>query len=254
MKESIYICDNVFIPIRTEPSHRAEQDSQILFGEKYSIIDHKDNWTKIKMLFDGQEGWIDAKHEPGTICLEESRPYTLNRRLLCCKEDNTSVFLEAGCDIYNPDFILKSFRINGETFRTENYFDETFVIPSETIVETAYKFLNTPYLWGGRSALGIDCSGLIQTIFKAHGISLPRNGSMQVNVGEEVSFASAQEGDVAFFGDEKGKVNHVGIMASKNRIIHASGKVRIDPIDQQGIYRHDMGRYSHQLKVIKRIS
>lgn len=254
MQETIYICRNVFVPVRTEPSHKSEQDSQILFGEKYVITDRHLNWAKIRMLFDNQVGWIDTNHEPGVICMEETKPFTLNRRIACRKEDNTNIVLEAGCDIYNPDFILKCFHINGETYIAENNFDETFIGPAESIIENAYRFANVPYLWGGRSALGIDCSGLIQTLFKIQGIMLPRNGSMQAAEGKEVPFDNAQEGDVAFFGDDNGKITHVGILASRERIIHASGKVRIDPIDRQGIYRYDLGRYSHRLMTIKKMS
>jgi cell wall-associated NlpC family hydrolase len=118
----------------------------------------------------------------------------------------------------------------------------------------AESFVNSPYLWGGRSPYGIDCSGLIQVIFKMIGEKLPRDASQQVTRGETVNFMNlTQVGDLAFFDDEEGNIVHVGMILPENRIVHSSGFVKIDRIDQQGIYNIETKRYSHKLRVIKRI-
>jgi hypothetical protein len=122
------------------------------------------------------------------------------------------------------------------------------------IEDTALAFLNTPYLWGGRSFFGIDCSGLVQVVFKVAGISLPRNATQQIENGTRVQFVEeAAIGDLAFFDNDNGEVTHVGICLHKGRILHASGSVRIDTLDHQGIYNHEKRCYTHHLKVIKRV-
>lgn len=124
----------------------------------------------------------------------------------------------------------------------------------KSIVENAYMYLNAPYLWGGRSPFGIDCSGLSQMAFRLSGINIKRDAWMQAESGENVHLLDeSQEGDLAFFDNEEGRITHVGIMVSKNRIIHASGQVRIDAIDHQGIFNLDTKKYSHRLRLLKRI-
>lgn len=124
----------------------------------------------------------------------------------------------------------------------------------ELIIEYALMYYNTPYLWGGRSPYGIDCSGLAQIVYRIAGIDLPRDASQQVNYGQNFSFVEeALPGDLAFFGDDAGAITHVGILWEQNRIIHASGRVRVDKIDHQGIFNEELKRYTHNLKVIKRV-
>ena len=124
----------------------------------------------------------------------------------------------------------------------------------EELLSVAFMFLNSPYLWGGRNALGIDCSGFVQTVFRICGIELPRDASQQVEQGTVVNFLQeARPGDLAFFENDEGRIIHVGILASDREIVHASGRVKIEQIDSQGIRNEDSGQYSHKLRVVKRL-
>ena len=124
----------------------------------------------------------------------------------------------------------------------------------KVMIDQALKYFNAPYLWGGRSPLGIDCSGLTQIIYKMAGYAIPRDAGQQVHCGKALSFIEeTKPGDLAFFDNDEGRIIHVGIIWEKNKIIHASGKVRIDNVDQFGIYNLETKRYTHQMRVMKRI-
>ena len=115
-------------------------------------------------------------------------------------------------------------------------------------------YLNSPYLWGGRSPFGIDCSGFTQMVFKLNGIKLPRDAYEQAEIGKTLNFIEeTQKGDLAFFDNEEGKIIHTGIIIDKNKIIHSSGKVRIDNLDHYGIFNAETGKYSHNLRLIKKV-
>jgi hypothetical protein len=150
---------------------------------------------------------------------------------------------------------LKEFSFQGTTFRHQGNF--TYRNPANIrkfIIDQSLKYFNAPYLWGGRSPFGIDCSGLTQIIYKMAGIAIPRDASQQVHCGKALSFVEeTKPGDLAFFDDEEGRIVHVGIIWEKNKIIHASGQVRIDNVDQFGIYNVDTKRYTHQMRVMKQI-
>ncbi len=133
-------------------------------------------------------------------------------------------------------------------------FPKVYIKVSESKAETAARFLNCPYIWGGRIPSGIDCSGLTQLVYKIHGIAIPRDSWQQSEAGTVVSFLEeAENGDLLFFDNDKGKISHVGILMAQGLVIHASGRVRIDRLDHQGIYRDDLKRYTHKLRTIVRI-
>ncbi len=165
---------------------------------------------------------------------------------------NQPMLIGAGCKIPKPDAFHK-FSLLDKEYQLMNANDNMFV-PTDELTETALKFLNTPYLWGGKSIQGIDCSGFVQLVFRMHGFDLPRDASQQVSFGETICFRhDARSGDVAFFENKKGKIIHVGIVIDEQYIIHASGKVRIDKLDHSGIYNSELRRYTHDLSVIKRM-
>jgi hypothetical protein len=250
-----YICENVFVPLRSGPSHKSEMLSQILFGERYKITDQAGKWIKIETLFDSYHGWIDLDHLQHSPFVNNDKSFVLNKSLQCHKNDKTRLVLEPGSEIYNPDFKAKTFIIGESIFSTSNDFSNSFISTTESLPETALRFINSPYIWGGRIPSGIDCSGLTQLVYKIHGTAIPRDSWQQAETGETISFINdARPGDLVFFDNETGKISHVGMIFSAGLVIHASGRVRIDNIDHQGIFKPEIGGYSHRLRLIKRIS
>jgi gamma-D-glutamyl-L-lysine dipeptidyl-peptidase len=249
-----YICENVFVPLRSGPSHKTEMLSQILFGEKYSISDKAGSWLKIETVFDGYMGWIDGDHLQHSPVESDSGGHVLNRSLLCYKDDKTKMILEAGCEIFNPDFEGKVFYAGNNKYSADGEFSNKFISTNDSLTDSAMKFINSPYIWGGRIPSGIDCSGLTQLVYKIHGIIVPRDSWQQAETGKTIDFIDqAEPGDLVFFDKERGKISHVGMILSRGLVIHASGRVRIDRIDHQGIFKSEQGGYSHHLRTIKRI-
>lgn len=250
----IHICENVFVPLRSAPAHRSEMLSQVLFGEKYVVEDKSGIWMKIKTLFDNYEGWIDMDHLQHTSDDRDAVSHVLNRPLECFRSDKTKMILEAGCEIYNPDFEKKMFSIGKNIYRTCSDFSKSFVTTNESLTDTALKFINSPYLWGGRLPSGIDCSGFTQLVYKIHGIPIRRDSRQQSEEGIMIDFIDdTKAGDLVFFDNEQGRITHVGMILSGGLVIHGSGRVRIDPIDHQGIFKAEIRGYSHKLRTIRRI-
>jgi gamma-D-glutamyl-L-lysine dipeptidyl-peptidase len=249
-----YICENVFIPLRSGPTHKSEMLSQILFGEKYTVTDISGNWMKIETLFDSYKGWIDIHHLQQEVDNGDSDSHVLNRSLLCYRNDKTKMILEAGCEIYNPDFIKGRFTAGNNTYITSHEFNSNYISANESVADTAMKFINSPYIWGGRVPSGIDCSGLTQLIYKIHGVAIARDSWKQSEEGKPVDFINeARPGDLVFFDNDRGKISHVGMILSQGLVIHSSGRVRIDSIDHQGIFKKEINGYSHKLRMIRRI-
>ncbi len=247
------ICANVFVPIRIGPSHKSEQGSQILFGEKYTILDRLVNWIKIRNEFDGYEGWIDNDHHLFYESVQDhSKSYILAFKNEFIDSKGHPIVLEVGSEIYNFNRKKQAFTMGDITYSST---EKVILCPlNETVVQTAMRFLNYPYLWGGRISGGMDCSGLSQLVYKLHGYSLPRDSFKQAEIGETISFLDeAKSGDLLFFDNKTGNITHVGLLLEKGYVIHCSGKVRIDRVDHQGIYIEGSGRYTHRLRTIKRL-
>ena len=254
LKMENFICENVFVPLRSGPSHKTEMLSQILFGEKYSVTDKTGSWMKIETLFDKYRGWIDMDHLQHSPVDDISSGNVLNRSLLCYKNDKSKLVLEAGCEVFNPDFDNKVFFAVNNQYTTGKEFSEYFVSTNDSIADSAVKYINSPYTWGGRIPSGIDCSGFTQLVYKIHGIPIPRDSWQQAESGENIDFIDqAEPGDLVFFDNDRGNISHVGMILSRGLVIHASGRVRIDSIDHQGIFKPEIGGYSHKLRTIRRI-
>lgn len=248
------ICNLAIIPLRAEASDRSEIVSQVLFGEHFEVLETQKQWSRIRLHFDKYEGWIDTKQYQPVSGTEYAQlcddALVLNSDLVeyIATPNNLLIPIPLGASL--------SF-LNHEDINTNNFEFEGLrvsgVKPKANLIPTAFMYLNAPYLWGGKTPFGIDCSGLAQMVYKLNGHALPRDASQQALVGEPLSFIEESEpGDLAFFDNEDGNIIHVGLIMENNYIIHASGKVRVDRLDHLGIYNAETNRHTHKLRVIKK--
>ncbi len=243
------------VPVRLEPKDSSEQVTQLLYGEHFKIIEKTLKWIKIEIAYDKYIGYIDSKQY--TEISEEDYLW-LNENTNIYNSDlveyvSTSLHQLIPITIGSSLAFLDNEDINTQkhTFEGVKYCG---IKPKSEIINTAFLYLNAPYLWGGKSAFGIDCSGFTQMVYKLNGYYLPRDAWQQAQKGETLSFIEESEpGDLAFFDNDEGKIVHVGILMENNFIIHASGKVRIDRLDHLGIYNPETNRHTHKLRVIKKI-
>ena len=249
------------IPVRKEPSEKSEMVTQILFGEHFEIMEEMVGWSRVILAYDGYEGWIDSKMitplNLRALKKLESRPFAVSGDIISLvpvnEEQNLMLVAGSTLPVWRP--YKKEFSVNRDTYKSAGeVFYGKLKDPRSIIIMQALKYFNAPYLWGGRSPFGIDCSGFVQVIYKMVGVKIPRDASQQVQHGRALSFVDETEpGDLAFFDDEEGNIVHVGIIWKRNKIIHASGKVRIDNVDQFGIFNVDLKRYTHKMRVMKKI-
>ncbi|MFT7590038.1 MAG: hypothetical protein ACI959_002260 [Limisphaerales bacterium] len=260
------ICTLSSIPVRKEPGDASEMVSQLLFGEYWLSISEEEKWIMIRMT-DGYEGWIDRKQAtflPKPLKHKDLGDLTERIKTIqeSCSLDlvqsatskDRHIPLLIGSSL--PQYDGMSFNLLGEKFVYNGGATDAGQPPSEPaqIVKISLKYLGAPYLWGGRSPFGIDCSGFVQVVYKIAGYQLPRDAWQQAGEGLVIEFVhAAREGDLAFFDNEEGRITHVGIVMADQKIIHASGKVRIDTLDHYGIFDPETKRYTHKLRVIKRI-
>jgi hypothetical protein len=243
------------VPMRKEPSDRSEMINQVLFGETMYILDENEKWYMVQLHHDGYEGWVDKKQ---LITIDGPVP---DNRVIATTSFFAALdamqmvrFLPAGSLLWN---------ISGKNFSVG---DKKFVLTDEGAVQNqilpetlaSLMFVGTPYLWGGRTFMGMDCSGFTQIACRLCGKWIPRDASQQAEKGELVPFLDdAKTGDLAFFDNAEGKITHVGMILSSEEknvktIVHSSGQVRMDMIDHEGIYNVETKSYSHKLRLIKR--
>lgn len=238
------ICHLSTIPMRAEPSSKSELVSQLLMGETYTILEETPDWVKIKTDWDSYQGWINRTQVFQPDQVHATRLITSSPVSYAIDKGNR--VLSMGSEL--------AIETSGYMFRHEEHPVEISAQSSDLDpIHLAKSFLGTPYLWGGRTFMGIDCSGLVQVVAKAKHKAIFRDAKDQAQLGETVGFIEqVQAGDLAFFENEEGKIVHVGILLSPTQIIHAHGWVRIDAFDSRGIFR-DTGKYTHKLSLIKRI-
>jgi len=239
------------VPVRIHADHCSEQVTQLLYGDHFKITENRKDWRKIRSTYDNVEGWV-CKQQITPIskstykAIKDIKTPTYASDLIAFVSDGTNQLTPViiGSTIDNTAILEHVFE--GDTF------SGTSEKPS--LVTTALQYLNAPYQWGGKTPFGIDCSGLSQMVYKINGHPLPRDAKDQAAKGDVLSFVEESEpGDLAFFDNNEGIITHVGIIMKNNYIIHAHGKVRIDRIDQTGIFNSELGAYTHKLRVIKKI-
>jgi gamma-D-glutamyl-L-lysine dipeptidyl-peptidase len=244
-------CKASIAPVRAEASDRSELVTQLLFGELVEITEVQDNWLKIRSFMDGYEGWIDPKQ------VQDLREKEFSRWLDGLVVEHSEFRLVEGPEgkqllpkgFFRPSDEAEIITIGKSTYR---FINEEDAVPS-SLIDYAKSYLNAPYLWGGKTMFGIDCSGFMQQIHRVFNYQLPRDASQQVELGQEIDFEDREAGDLAFFSSESGNIHHVGLLLNKDEIIHAHGYVRIDDFNSRGIVRKIDAVHSHQLHSIKRL-
>ena len=251
------------VPVRAEAREGSEQNTQMLFAETCVILEEKPRWNRVKLDLDGQEGGVDAKmiapmsekeYEAHISSMKSAALVAFPVAYAMSENNGQTIPLTAGTRL--PKYKDGSFELLGVKFRIDASMVRTTPAPLnlQTLLETTRFFLNTPYLWGGKNALGMDCSGFTQVIMSLFGKSLLRNASEQATQGVAIpDLSHAQAGGLVFFDHKDGKISHVGIVLDSERVIHCSGRVKVEKIDETGIYSIEQGgTYTHHLVSIRR--
>ncbi len=255
------ICSLSVVPMRLEPSDRSEMVNQVIFGESFQLIERRKKWSKVRLAHDQYEGWLDNKQfdliEEQFYKDIQAIPARITAEMIeiiAEPADNQFFPVLIGSLLPNPDpKHQKGAWIGKRKFE----FDGVSTLGKrsrEELVNFAYQYIGAPYLWGGRTPFGLDCSGFTQMVYRLAGYTIPRDSPQQATRGLTLSFIEESEpGDLAFFDNQEGQIVHVGIILEDNYIIHASGKVRLDRLDQTGIFNPETGEHTHKLRVIKKI-
>ncbi|MCP9200340.1 C40 family peptidase [Gramella sp. GC03-9] len=245
------ICHLSIVPLRVSASHEVEMTSQLLYGEHFKVLEERAHWSRIRNAYDGFEAWINNKQY---LKIQEAEYFSL-------EEENIRLSSDLIEYIVDSKGLLMPIAMGSVLNFSKNLahqFDGASVRPESSsktkLIDTALLYLNTPHLWGGKSPFGIDSSGLTQMVYKLNGFGLKRNAADQAKDGEALSFIEESEpGDLAFFDDSEGVINHVGLIMQENYIIHVDGCVRVDRIDHSGIFSTELKRHTHKLRVIKKM-
>jgi len=246
---SISACNLSIVPLRAESSHRSEIVSQVLFGETFEILEEGIDFTSVRMIETKYQGWIQNHQYAPVILVGMEKGSIVDLQGAKAVSKSKIVHLLHGTSVTGNTITIgeEQYHIEG-TLRETNLTDFNAEFP-----KLIQHYSNAPYMWGGRSIYGIDCSGFSQVVYKHFGILLLRDAYQQAESGTTVDFLTEiKSGDLAFFDNESGKITHVGVMIDNETIIHASGRVRIDKMDSQGIFNVELNRYTHNLRIVKR--
>jgi cell wall-associated NlpC family hydrolase len=253
------ICMLRIIPLRREPSEKSEMVSQLLFGEVYEIFEKAAEWLLITCEFDRYTGWIDKRmFHPASADYYQRLSKggyavagKVTHTIITPKNETYTIPGGSTLGYVSAD---GSFEINSMQYRLGGQYEVPTQIHSDDIIETARQFVNSPYLWGGRSPFGFDCSGFTQIVYKICGSRLPRDAWQQATMGKHIkSTEDIRRGDLVFFAGDDESVVHVGLAIPPGRIMHCSGMVRIDTLDAKGIFNNSTNQYTHRLHSIRRV-
>ena len=247
------LCPLGIVPVRKEPDDRAEQVSQWLFGETADVLETTDKWALLKFHHDGYEGWTDRKQMQAATDGVDLRPVRATEQFMHVSTAHGTMVIPFGAVL--PAYAAGLFHLGAERLAFPG---RTNATPNGNAVMRMLalkdQWLNTPYLWGGRSPFGVDCSGLTQMLYLVGGVHLPRDAWQQAAAGRPVEdLGKAASGDLAFFANEAGRIIHVGIVLEGATILHASGRVRLDRLDGEGIFNAAEQRHTHRLACIRRL-
>ncbi len=245
------ICHLSIIPVRLSPDGKSEMATQLVYGDHFRILEKRKEWSKIRIAFDACEGWMDNNQlmhisETDFKKIEGSAHHKFVSDLVSFAEMENKALIPIllGSSVQHVE--LLSHYYHGGFIDTKK--------EKSQLIDIALLYLNMPYLWGGKTPFGLDCSGFTQMVYKIAGYKLPRDAAQQAIQGDSLSFIEESDvGDLAFFDNSDGKIDHVGIIMKNNYLIHAHGKVRIDRIDHTGIFNTENKKYTHKLRVIKKI-
>ncbi len=254
------LCPLSIAPLRAEPSDKAEQVTQLVFGEGYAVLAETPKWLHVRAAADGYEGWLDAKQHlsvPADWYAEflaaAPHPRTLDV-VAVVSDDHTRLPVQLGSLLPFFDGMTLRLGPTRRLFYNGLATNPRQPAPDGLLLRAANLYRGAPYQWGGKSVFGLDCSGFTQQVFGLVGRQLPRDAGQQVHEGTEVHFATeARPGDLAFFDNAEGRIVHVGLVVGEGQILHASGEVRLDALDHHGIFHAGRGEYSHRLRIIRRV-
>ena len=256
------ICGLSTVPVRAEASDKAELVTELLFGDCYTVLLTQGNWLHVELAADKYLGWIDAKqHQPVSADYFRAWGAQDHPRSLDVVQVVSDATLRQpvtlGCRL--PFFDGMTLKIGDRSlFFNGNATNPAQPNPAERQLALLRKagqhYLRAPYVWGGKSIFGLDCSGLTQQLFGLIGVQLPRDARQQIALGEPVDFVTqTRPGDLAFFDNADGHIVHVGLVLDEGLLLHAHGEVRLDPLDHLGIFNRSRQLYSHKLRLIKRL-
>lgn len=245
------ICHLSLVPVRSSPDDLSEMTTQLLYGEHFKILESRRHYSKIRIAFDKCEGWVENDQ---ITLLKEARYNEIKTSKDHAYTKDLVSFIETDKQNLVPILLGSSV---GFTAILSHHFDGSTISKEQkkpNLIETALYYLDAPYLYGGKTPFGIDSPGLTQMVYKINGHRLLRSAQQQATQGEALSFIEESEpGDLAFFDNQDGEIDHVGIILENNYIIHAHGKVRMDRLDHTGIFNTELSNYTHKLRVIKKI-